>query len=79
MTMVRNFGPDRFFTVEQCERLKQLVERSRAAREAGGSLSAREQSELEHLIDEEIQGAAERAAALRPEQSSRPTDLKGCG
>jgi hypothetical protein len=31
------------------------------------SLSTAEESELEHLIDAEIRGAGERAAALRPE------------
>jgi hypothetical protein len=65
--IVRNLGPDRFFTADQCQRLELLVEKSRSARDAGGSLSALEQSELEQLIDEEIQGAGERAAALRRE------------
>ncbi len=63
LIIVRNLGPDRFFTSEQCERLEQLMAQSRYPREAGETLSADEQAELEHLVDAEIRGAGERAAA----------------
>jgi sarcosine oxidase gamma subunit len=71
LVIVRNLGPDRFFTAEQRQRLEQLMARWRSARDAGQSLSAAEQSELENLIDAEVRAAAERASALLGELSGR--------
>jgi len=64
LIIVRNLGPDRFFTAEQRQRLEQLMAEWRSARDAGNSLRPDEQSELEHLIDAELRAATERAAEL---------------
>jgi hypothetical protein len=67
LIIVRNLGPDRFFTAEQRQRLEHLMARWRSARDAGESLAADEQCELEQLVDAEVRAATERAAALRHE------------
>jgi hypothetical protein len=56
--------PDRFFTEEQQRRLGELMVKWRAARDAGLRLSPEEPVELEGLVDDELRGAAERAAAI---------------
>src|SRR5215216_5118105 len=60
--IVQQFRPDQHFSAAQRDRLSTLLARQRAASETGDALSAVEQSELERLVDEEIQGAGERAA-----------------
>ena len=67
LIIVRSLAPDRFFTAEQRPRLEHLMAKWRAARDGGNSLSADEQSELEHLVDAEVRAATERAEALRDE------------
>ena len=64
LVIVQHFRPDRFFTPSQRERLKELMVRWRAARDGGGSLTAAEQAELDALIETEVRGATERAAAI---------------
>jgi hypothetical protein len=64
LIIVRNLGPDRFFTREQQQRLEQLMAGWRGARGGGNPLSTEEQAELEHLVDAEVRAATERAAAL---------------
>jgi hypothetical protein len=64
MVVVQHLHPDRFFTAEQQERLKELMERWRAARDSGASLSPDEQAELDALVDAEVRAATQRAAAL---------------
>ncbi len=64
LIIVRNLGPDRFFTSEQQQRLEQLLAAWRAARDGGTPLSTADQAELEHLVDAEVHAATERAAAL---------------
>jgi sarcosine oxidase gamma subunit len=64
LIIVRSLAPDRFFTGEQRQRLDDLMARWRSARDGGQPLSARDQSELEELIDLEVQGATERATAV---------------
>jgi hypothetical protein len=56
--------PDRFFTERQQQRLDALMAKWRAARDAGLGLSPEDQAELEGLIDDELRGAAARAAAI---------------
>ena len=55
---------DRFFTEEQQRRLGELMAKWRAARDAGLRLSPEDQAELEGLVDDELRGAAGRAAAI---------------
>jgi hypothetical protein len=64
LIILRNLGPDRFFTAEQRQRLEQLMVAWRAARDGGNPLSTEELAELEHLVDAEVRAATERAAAL---------------
>lgn len=57
--------PDEFFTKEQCQRLAELKSRWRTALDAGGSLPAEEQAELEVLVDAELIASGQRAAAMQ--------------
>ncbi len=70
LIVVRNMGPDRFFSASERERLERLMASWRVARDAGVSLPPEEQAELETLIDAEVRAAAERAAALGRELGS---------
>jgi hypothetical protein len=63
LLIVRDLCPDRFFTSERRRRLEELMARWRAARDQGPTLPSDERAQLEHLIDEEVGAAAERAAA----------------
>ncbi len=65
--IVQLFRPDNYFTAEQRERLSTLMERWRAARDAGSALPPAEQDELARLVDEELHGSAERAAQMSRE------------
>ena len=58
------FHSDNYFSAEQRERLSALMTRWRAARETGGTLPPAEQAELERLVEEELEGSAERAARM---------------
>ena len=50
---MQTFQPDSFFSKKQHERLSQLMERWRMARDAGIALAPAEQSELQLLVDQE--------------------------
>jgi len=63
LVVVQNHRPDQFFTTQQQKRLEELMSRWRAARDTGKSLSPSEQSELNALVDAEVQASGERAAA----------------
>ena len=64
LIIVQNRHPDRFFGVEQQQRLQALMERWRIARDSSKSLPKEEQSELEKLVALELQASQERSAAL---------------
>lgn len=64
LVVIQRLRPDRFFTAEQQQRLSDLMTRWRAARDSGGPWSPEEQAELDALVEAEVQGAGERAAAL---------------
>lgn len=66
--VVQHQRPDRFFTAVQQPCLEELMGRWRAARDAGGALSADEQSELEALVEAEVRAATDRAAAAASER-----------
>jgi hypothetical protein len=70
-----NRRPDRWFPVEQQERLIGLVARWRLARDRRQSLSPEEQAELEALVNAEIDGARQRAEALLREGRRGVSDL----
>ncbi|MGC8638489.1 MAG: hypothetical protein ACP5XB_01275 [Isosphaeraceae bacterium] len=70
LIVVRNLGPDQFFTAAQRQRLEHLMQSWRSARDAGTAFPAAEQAELEALIDAEVRAATERAAAIARELGS---------
>src|SRR5215207_9573299 len=61
---VHALRPARFFSGAQQQRLPELMDRWRAARDGGGTLSAAEQAELDALAEAEVRGSADRTAAL---------------
>src|SRR5215472_16322386 len=63
LVIVQHFGPDRFFTAEQRNRLAELMGRCRAARDAGVEMSPDEQAELEALVVAETDATRQRAVA----------------
>jgi hypothetical protein len=60
LVIVQNRKADRFFSADQQGRLGELMSRREA-----GALSPEEKSELEGLIEAELNGARRRAEALR--------------
>jgi hypothetical protein len=64
LIIVQSLRPDRFFTAAQQQRLDALMARWRTLREQGTPLPTDEQTELEALIEAELQASAARAAAL---------------
>ncbi len=62
MVVMQSHRPNQFFTVQQQRRLVHLMNRWRAARDAGRSLSASTQAELNALVDAEVRVSGERAA-----------------
>lgn len=56
--------PDEFFTIDQQQKLELLMSRWRQAQDAGITLSAEDQHELEALIDDELQGTARRTESV---------------
>lgn len=70
LVVVQHQKPDSFFTAQQRERLKALMERWRTARDGGSRLSQEEQTELDALVEAEVRAAADRAAALVGELGS---------
>jgi len=67
LVVVQNHRPDRFFSVQQQQRLEELMLRWRTARETGSALSPSEQGELNSLVDAEIQASGQRAVAALAE------------
>lgn len=72
IVVVQNLRPDPFFIAAQRQRLADLMDRWRAARDAGGALDPAEQAELDALVDAELRASAERTAALLRELGTRP-------
>src|SRR5262249_25002659 len=64
LIVVQHMQPDRFFTAAQQQRLQELMNRWRSARDAGGALPPAEHAELEALLDAEVEAATRRAGAL---------------
>lgn len=65
--VVQLFQPDSHFTAEQSERLSTLMARWRIARDLGSDLPPAEQEELKRLVEQELQGSAERSARMSHE------------
>lgn len=67
LIIVQHRRPDRFFTARQQQRLEELPQRWRIARDAGKELSPEEHIELENLVEAETRGAGRRAEAALQE------------
>ena len=67
LVIVQNLRPDRFFTAEQHQRLKDLMAGWRAARDVGTTLPTEEQAELNALVEAEVRAATERATTMLKE------------
>ncbi|HZO91713.1 MAG TPA: hypothetical protein VFB38_25550 [Chthonomonadaceae bacterium] len=61
--IIQHFGPDRFFTQAQYDRMQELRTRI-------GTLSAEEQAELDALIDAELAATISRLDALDPSSTN---------
>jgi hypothetical protein len=64
LVIVRNLGPDQFFSAEQRSRLDELTELRRKAIAANSRLTAHDEAKLEQLVDAELRAATRRATAL---------------
>lgn len=64
LVVVQPMRPDKLFTAAQQQRLVELMDQWRAARDAGASLPPQEQAELNALVEAELRAAAERSSAL---------------
>lgn len=64
LLVIQSFRPDLFFSVEQQERLSELMDLWRLARDRGRELSPEQQAELDGLVVIELRAATARAAAL---------------
>ena len=64
LVIVQNMGPDEFFTAAQQQRLSDLLSKRRVALDNGAEMDPGDKSELEVLIDAELDGAIRRSAAM---------------
>ncbi len=64
LLIIQSFNPDEFFTAEQQKQLSELMNLWRAARDRGQTISAKQQAELEHLVEAELKAATFRTSAL---------------
>ncbi len=69
LVIVQRQQPDRFFSRVQQQRLQELMNDWRKARDAGASLPQAEQTELNALVEAETLASGARAAALLKELS----------
>jgi hypothetical protein len=67
LIVVQHMRPDAFFTAEQRQRLVELMDRWRTARDQQQPLPPHEQAELEALVAAELEAATRRAAAMKRE------------
>ncbi len=64
LIVIQSLRPDEFFTAAQQHRLHELMAKWREARDTGAPLPEGENTELEALIDAELEASGKRAAAL---------------
>lgn len=67
LIIVQSQQPDAYFNAAQQQRLAELTNRWRTARDQGQALPPDEQAELDALVEAELQASAARAAALADE------------
>jgi hypothetical protein len=68
--IMQSFRPDPFFSVEQQERLSELMGLWRIARDRGQQLPLEQQTELDSLVEAELRAATARTAALIQQEHS---------
>jgi len=70
--LVQTFQPDLFFTAAQQQRLSELMELWRTARDREQTLTPQEQAELDALVNAELQATQQRlnANTQRPSRNS---------
>ena len=64
LIIVQNQRPDKFFSATQQQRLAELMEKWRGARDKNTELSIEEQSELNTLVETELLASANRTTSL---------------
>lgn len=64
LVVIQSTKPDRFFTAAQQQRLRELMDKWRTARDAGTAMDTAEHGELDALVAAELKAATDRAAAL---------------
>jgi hypothetical protein len=64
LLIIQSFRPDWFFSAFQQQRLSELMNLWRTARDEGQSLSPEQQAELDSLVEAELKAATARTAAL---------------
>jgi len=64
LLIIQSFRPDWFFSAFQQQRLSDLMNLWRTARDQGQILSPEQQSELDSLVEAELKAATARTAAL---------------
>lgn len=69
LIVIQRFNPDELFTVQQQKRLSELMNLWRTARDRGESISAKQQAELESLVEAELKAATVRTEILTQQLS----------
>lgn len=70
LLVIQSFRPDSFFSAEQQERLSELMNLWRLARDQGQDLLPEQQAELNGLVEMELRAATARTSVLmQPENS----------
>ena len=70
LVIIQRLRPDRFFTSEQRRRLEELMAHWKAARDGDGEFGSNEQSELDAVVEAELEGAKRRAETILHELAS---------
>jgi len=64
LLIIQSFRPDWFFSAQQQQRLSDLMNLWRTARDEGQTLPLEQQAELNSLVEAELKAATARTAAL---------------
>ncbi|MBD2460353.1 hypothetical protein H6G89_04785 [Oscillatoria sp. FACHB-1407] len=64
LLVIQSFRPDPFFSAEQQERLSELMNLWRLARDQGQELPSEQQAELNDLVEMELRAATARTSVL---------------
>lgn len=70
LVIVQHMRPDKYFGAESQQRLAELMDRWRSARDSGHSLPPEEQAELDGLIEAELRAVTARTSAMLDETTA---------